>query len=66
MAADERLPPEELLRSLDEIEENEVAANWSPELERRSRELASGEVAALEWNALKRELLLELDQRRSR
>lgn len=66
------LPPEErarlaeeLLLSLNETNEDTVAAGWSDELERRSQELASGEVVALDWLTVKQQILGELERRRA-
>ncbi|WP_437657013.1 addiction module protein [Sorangium sp. So ce1182] len=51
---------EELLSSLEEADEEEVAASWAAELERRSREIAEGKVETVEWGAARTELLTEL------
>lgn len=40
---------EELLSSLEEADESEVAAAWANELERRSSEIAEGKVQPVEW-----------------
>jgi putative addiction module component (TIGR02574 family) len=56
---------EELLSSLEESSEDEVAVAWAEELDRRSREMAEGKVQPIEWKAARAELLEELGQRRA-
>jgi putative addiction module component (TIGR02574 family) len=56
---------QELLSSLEESEE-EVAAAWATELERRSHEAADGRVPTLPWEAARAEILRELEQKRAR
>ena len=67
-----RLPREErarvaevLLSSLEESEE-EVAAAWAIELERRSREVAEGRVQTIDWETARAHILEELQERRAR
>jgi len=55
---------EEVLSSLEEPEE-EVAAAWAPELERRSREISEGRVQALDWETARERILKELAKRRA-
>jgi Putative addiction module component len=55
---------EQLLSSLEEAEE-QVALSWLPDLERRSREIAEGQVQPVEWEATRAEVLRELEQRRA-
>jgi putative addiction module component (TIGR02574 family) len=55
---------EEVLSSLEEPEE-EVAAAWAQELERRSCELAEGRVQPVDWDTAREEIQKELDQRRA-
>jgi putative addiction module component (TIGR02574 family) len=55
---------EELLSSLEESDE-EVAAAWATELERRSREIADGHSPTISWEAARAEILKELEQRRA-
>jgi putative addiction module component (TIGR02574 family) len=55
---------EQLLSSLEESEE-QVAAAWARELERRSREIAEGKVQTVEWETARAEVLKELEQRRA-
>jgi putative addiction module component (TIGR02574 family) len=55
---------EELLSSLEESDE-EVAAAWATELERRSREVAEGRVQTTSWATARAEILRELEQRRA-
>jgi putative addiction module component (TIGR02574 family) len=55
---------EELLSSLEEPDE-EVAAAWATELERRSREIAEGHVQTISWETARTEILKELEQRRA-
>ena len=56
---------EELLVSLEEPDE-EVAAAWASELEKRSREVAEGLVQPVEWETARKQILQELEQRRAR
>lgn len=53
-----------LLNSLEEPEE-EVTAAWAAELERRSRDVVDGRVETLSWEAVRSEILAELEQRRA-
>jgi putative addiction module component (TIGR02574 family) len=55
---------EELLSSLEESDED-VAAAWATELERRSREVAEGRVQTTSWETARAEILRELEQRRA-
>ena len=55
---------EELLSSLEEPDD-EVAAAWATELERRSREVAEGRVQTTGWTTVRNEILKELEQRRA-
>jgi len=55
---------EELLSSLEESDD-EVAAAWATELERRSRDVAEGRVQTTSWQAARTEILKELEQRRA-
>ncbi|MGH9374257.1 MAG: addiction module protein [Vicinamibacterales bacterium] len=55
---------EELLSSLEEPDD-EVAAAWATELERRSREIAEGRVQPTSWPTARTEILKELEQRRA-
>ena len=57
---------EEVLSSLEEADEQEVAAALAHELERRSREVAEGKVQTIEWGTARAELLKELEERRAR
>jgi putative addiction module component (TIGR02574 family) len=57
---------EELLSSLEEANDEEVARAWVPELERRSREIVEGKVQAIEWGSARAELKNELEERRAR
>jgi hypothetical protein len=56
---------EELLSSIEEPED-EVAAFWGPELERRSREIAPGAVRLTPWETAHLEITAELEERRAR
>ena len=56
---------EELLSSLVEADED-VAAAWAEELERRSREVAEGQVETIPWETARSEIVKELEQRRER
>ncbi len=56
---------EELLSSLEETNE-EVAAAWASELERRSREMAEGRVQATDWETARTGILKEIEERRAR
>lgn len=55
---------EELLSSLEEADD-EVAAAWATELQRRSREVAEGRVQTTDWETVRTEILRELEQRRA-
>ncbi len=55
---------EELLFSLEESDE-QIAAAWAIELERRSREVAEGKVRTIEWSVAHAEILAELEDRRA-
>ncbi|MEX2273146.1 MAG: addiction module protein [Vicinamibacterales bacterium] len=55
---------EELLSSLEEPEE-EVAAAWADELERRSRDIAEGRVQTVSWDVARADILRELQHRRA-
>ncbi|MEP7123761.1 MAG: addiction module protein [Byssovorax sp.] len=57
---------EELLSSLDEADDEEVARVWAPELERRSRDVVEGKVQTIEWGSARAELKNELEERRAR
>ena len=54
----------ELLSSLEETDEG-VAAAWSDELLRRSREVAEGRTQAVPWETARASILSELGQRRA-
>ena len=56
---------EELLSSLEEPDD-EVAAAWAAELERRSRDVAEGRVQTVDWETVRTEVVRELEQRRAR
>ena len=56
---------DELLSSLEEPEE-EVAAAWAKELERRSRDVNEGRSTPIDWQTAKADILKELEQRRAR
>ncbi len=56
---------EQLLSSLEESEE-EVAAAWAIELERRSREVAEDRVQTIVWETARADILKELQERRAR
>lgn len=56
---------EELLSSLEESED-EVAAAWAPELERRSREVTEGLVETIDAETARIEILNKLKERRAR
>lgn len=55
---------EELLSSLEEAEDD-VAAAWAAELERRSRDVTEGRVQTVPWETARTEILKELEQRRA-
>ena len=55
---------EELLSSLEEPDE-EVAAAWARELEKRSREISEGRVQTVDWETAREQILKELEQRRA-
>ena len=54
----------ELLSSLEESDD-EVAAAWASELERRSLEVAEGRVQPAAWDTVRSSVLKELGQRRA-
>ncbi|WP_081865313.1 addiction module protein [Chondromyces apiculatus] len=56
---------EELLSSLEEPDDEAVAAAWADELTRRSREVAEGHAQPVDWSTTRTELLEELEQRRA-
>ena len=56
---------QEVLSSLEELDDEVVAASWAGELERRSRELAEGEVQSVEWSSARTDILKELEDRRA-
>jgi putative addiction module component (TIGR02574 family) len=56
---------EELLSSLEEPDD-QVAAAWASELERRSRDVAEGRVQTVDWETARAEIVKELDDRRAR
>ena len=56
---------EELLSSLEEPDD-EIAAAWAAELERRSRDVAEGRVQTVAWETVRTEVVRELEQRRAR
>ena len=56
---------EELLSSLEEPDD-EVAAAWAMELERRSRDVAEGRVTPIPWETVRAEVLKDLEHRRAR
>jgi len=55
---------EEMLASLEEPDE-QVAAAWVEELERRSRDVAEGRVEILEWKAVRAQITQDLERRRA-
>ena len=55
---------EELLSSLEESDDD-VAAAWATELERRSQEIAEGRLQTTSWETARTEILKELEQRRA-
>lgn len=55
---------EEVLSSLEEPDE-QVAAAWATELERRAREMAEGRVPSVDWDVARVQILKELEQRRA-
>lgn len=62
---DRALVAEELLSSLEEPDEEAVAAAWASELERRSHEMDEGKVQPVEWTVARTEILAELERRRA-
>ena len=62
--ADRARVVEELLSSLEEPAD-EVAAAWAAELQRRSREVAEGQVQTVAWETVRTEILKEIEQRRA-
>ncbi len=56
---------EELLSSLEEPDD-EVAAAWAKELERRSLEVAEGRAQTIAWETVGSDIVKELELRRAR
>jgi putative addiction module component (TIGR02574 family) len=56
---------EEVLSSLEEHDDEDVAAAWAGELGRRSREVAEGKVQSVDWESARTELVKELEDRRA-
>jgi putative addiction module component (TIGR02574 family) len=56
---------EELLSSLEDPED-EAAAAWAGELERRSRDVSEGGAQPTDWAIARTEILSELEHRRAR
>ena len=54
---------EEVLSSLEEPEE-EVAAAWARELERRSRDISEGRIQPVDWETARGQILKELRHHR--
>ena len=48
-----------------EESDDEVAAAWASELERRSREVAEGRVQTAPWDAVRTAILKELEQQKA-
>jgi putative addiction module component (TIGR02574 family) len=57
---------EELLSSLEEPDDEAVAAAWAEELNRRSVEVAEGKVQTIAWSTARTEILEELKSLRPR
>jgi putative addiction module component (TIGR02574 family) len=55
---------EEVLSSLEDPDE-QVAAAWARELERRSNDIAEGRVQPVDWETARDQILKELEQRRA-
>lgn len=55
---------EEVLSSLEDPDE-QVAAAWARELERRSNDIAEGRVQPVDWETARAQILNELEQRRA-
>lgn len=55
---------EDLLSSLEEPDE-QVAAAWARELERRSGEIADGRLQSVDWDTTRAQILKEIEQRRA-
>jgi putative addiction module component (TIGR02574 family) len=55
---------EDVLSSLEEPDE-QVAAAWARELERRSHEIAEGRVQSVDWDSVRVQILKEIEQRRA-
>lgn len=56
---------EEVLSSLEDLDDEDVAAAWAGELSRRSREVAEGKVQSVDWESARTELVKELEDRRA-
>jgi putative addiction module component (TIGR02574 family) len=55
---------EEVLSSLEDPDE-QVAAAWARELERRSNDIAEGRVQPVDWETARDQILKEQEQRRA-
>jgi len=55
---------EELLSSLEEPDD-EVAAAWAGELEKRSRDIAEGLVQLVDWETARSQILKQLEHKRA-
>jgi putative addiction module component (TIGR02574 family) len=55
---------EEVLSSLEESDD-QVAAAWARELQRRSQEIAEGRVQSVDWDTARVQILKELERRRA-
>jgi putative addiction module component (TIGR02574 family) len=62
--ADRARLAEEVLSSLEDPDE-QVAAAWARELERRSNDIAEGRVQPVDWETARDQILKELEQRRN-
>jgi putative addiction module component (TIGR02574 family) len=62
--ADRARLAEEVLSSLEDPDE-QVAAAWARELERRSNDIAEGRVQPVDWETARDQILKELEQRRA-
>jgi putative addiction module component (TIGR02574 family) len=56
----------ELLVSLDDGEDSDVAGAWLAEIERRAREVTEGTAVLEEWSAVRERLAARAIERRSR
>ena len=61
----DRQPFSFVLKNRLEERDEEVAAAWAVELDKRSRDVAAGRVQTVPWETVRAQILTELEQRRA-